>query len=317
MTRSCKLFLGGLTKATTTELLYDTFAPYGQVVDAVVMERNGAPRGFGFVTFAEEKSAELVLANQVLVDGRAVDIKRAVPEEEMEHVPTKVFVGGLPQKVDRQILKQHFQRYGDVRDCVVMMDRSTGRSRGFGFVRFSAPEAVEAVLSAPQVLEGQVVDCKRAQPAEQLPPPKNPRSRQAETEQPDLTQWLQLLQQSSAFNHWPAFDWGYGAYDAGLAYDASAFDPTYFDPSLFDPSAFEQPEPELPLLPLPELKAESTPLGDVSNKYLGNSKGKREQPLGDLSNLLAAAGEKRGFSSALKAAMKEEASSVASLAFGH
>ena len=45
-----KLFLGGLTKTTTTDMLFEAFGQFGQVVDAVVMERNGHPRGFGFVT---------------------------------------------------------------------------------------------------------------------------------------------------------------------------------------------------------------------------------------------------------------------------
>lgn len=169
-----KLFLGGLTKTTTTEHLFEIFGEFGTVVDAVVMERNGNPRGFGFVTFKDRSSLDAVLLNGVAIDGREIDIKRAVPEEEMAAAPSKVFVGGLSQKVDKNALKAHFEQYGEVRDAVVMIDRSTGRSRGFGFVRFSAPEAVNAVLQTPQQIAGQYVDVKRAEPADSLPPAKKP-----------------------------------------------------------------------------------------------------------------------------------------------
>merc|ERR1719453_2265482 len=61
-----------------------------------------------------------------------------------------------------------------------MIDRQTGRSRGFGFVRFATSEGVEAALQTPHLLDGQCIDVKRAQPAENLPPPKftYPRTRQ-------------------------------------------------------------------------------------------------------------------------------------------
>ena len=53
-----------------------------------------------------------------------------------------------------------------------MIDRQTGRSRGFGFVRFATSEGVEAAMQTPHLLDGQWIDVKRAQPAENLPPPK-------------------------------------------------------------------------------------------------------------------------------------------------
>jgi RNA recognition motif-containing protein len=83
---------------------------------------------------------------------------------------SKVFVGGLPQTVDKQALQEHFEQFGEVRDAVVMVDRTTGRSRGFGFVRFNSPDAVERVIASPQELDGQTVDVKRAEPADTMPP---------------------------------------------------------------------------------------------------------------------------------------------------
>jgi len=64
-----------------------------------------------------------------------------------------------------------------VKDAVVMMDRATSRSRGFGFVRFATSEGVDAALATPHLLDGQWIDVKRAQPADSLPTPKYPRTR--------------------------------------------------------------------------------------------------------------------------------------------
>ena len=45
-------------------------------------------------------------------------------------------------------LLRYFSRFGEVIDCVVMKNADTGRSRGFGFVTFSNPSNVDAVLAS-------------------------------------------------------------------------------------------------------------------------------------------------------------------------
>jgi hypothetical protein len=47
---------------------------------------------------------------------------------------TKVFVGGLAWETPSVGLRQHFERYGDILEAVVIADRVTGRSKGYGFV---------------------------------------------------------------------------------------------------------------------------------------------------------------------------------------
>lgn len=48
----------------------------------------------------------------------------------------KVFVGGLPPSVTEQDFRTYFAEFGRITDAVVMIDRDTQRSRGFGFVSF-------------------------------------------------------------------------------------------------------------------------------------------------------------------------------------
>lgn len=168
----CKLFVGGISSQTSTEALHQHFSKYGRLIDAVVMSKNGRARGFGFVTFHSTAPAVHALAEPQWLDGRLVDVKRAVPgERHQERSSNKIFVGGLPQDVTTEMLKDYFSGFGSVADAVVMVDRRTNRSRGFGFVRFSngssGSSAAQAVLLnfANHRMQGKWVEVKPATPA--------------------------------------------------------------------------------------------------------------------------------------------------------
>ncbi|GAA94320.1 uncharacterized protein L969DRAFT_96542 [Mixia osmundae IAM 14324] len=60
----------------------------------------------------------------------------------------KLFVGGLAWATTDDSLFSAFSQYGEVTDCIVMKDRETGRSRGFGFVTMSDPAAAEQAIEA-------------------------------------------------------------------------------------------------------------------------------------------------------------------------
>ncbi|HEY0714439.1 MAG TPA: RNA-binding protein [Polyangia bacterium] len=60
--------------------------------------------------------------------------------------PTKLFVGGLSWDTTSDDLRTAFARFGAISDAAVVLDRATGRSRGFGFVTVEqATDALEAV----------------------------------------------------------------------------------------------------------------------------------------------------------------------------
>lgn len=86
----------------------------------------------------------------------------------------KIFVGGLPAHTTSESMHLHFSQFGHC-DAVVMMDRSTGRSRGFGFCTFGTMESLDAALAVPQVIDGKVADVKPCLPKEQAPPGLQPR----------------------------------------------------------------------------------------------------------------------------------------------
>jgi cold-inducible RNA-binding protein len=60
----------------------------------------------------------------------------------------RLFIGGLPWAVDDQKLRDHFEPFGQILSAEVIRDRETQRSRGFGFVEFSDPDAAKAAALA-------------------------------------------------------------------------------------------------------------------------------------------------------------------------
>lgn len=167
-----KLFVGGIAWETREESFRKYFSRFGEITDCVIMmdKVSGRPRGFGFVTFADPEAANKVLEEEHVIDGRTVEVKRTVPREDMQvkgaPKTKKIFVGGLPVSLTEDELKEYFSSYGHVLEHQIMLDRESGRSRGFGFVTFDSENAVEKVLSNGRMHEihGKQVEIKRAEP---------------------------------------------------------------------------------------------------------------------------------------------------------
>jgi RNA recognition motif-containing protein len=59
---------------------------------------------------------------------------------------TNLYVGNLPFQITEEELQQAFARFGDVASAKIIMDRETGRSRGFGFVTMPNRDQAEAAI---------------------------------------------------------------------------------------------------------------------------------------------------------------------------
>ena len=59
----------------------------------------------------------------------------------------KLFVGGLSWGTNDDGLRQAFERFGELTEVKVVLDRDTGRSRGFGFVTFAEPDDADKAVA--------------------------------------------------------------------------------------------------------------------------------------------------------------------------
>ena len=84
----------------------------------------------------------------------------------------KLYVGNLPYSVGDSDLEQAFGQFGAVSSAKVMMDRETGRSKGFGFVEMGSDPEAQAAISGMngQSLGGRSVVVNEARPMESRPP---------------------------------------------------------------------------------------------------------------------------------------------------
>ncbi|KAF4216007.1 hypothetical protein CNMCM8980_005823 [Aspergillus fumigatiaffinis] len=173
-----KMFIGGLNWETTDQSLKDYFSQFGEVQECTVMRDSatGRSRGFGFLTFKDPKTVNTVMVKEHYLDGKIIDPKRAIPRDEQEKT-SKIFVGGVSQEATEQEFKEFFTQFGRVIDATLMIDKDTGRPRGFGFVTFDSEAAVEAALSRPLAICGKPIEVKKAQPRGNLRDEEDRRNR--------------------------------------------------------------------------------------------------------------------------------------------
>jgi RNA recognition motif-containing protein len=81
----------------------------------------------------------------------------------------RLFVGGLPWATTQESLQQHFSQAGTVESAVVITDRMTGRSKGFGFVEMSTEEEAQKAVEMfdGKELEGRQIAVSMAKPREE------------------------------------------------------------------------------------------------------------------------------------------------------
>lgn len=79
---------------------------------------------------------------------------------------SNLFVGGISFRTTEDTLRQAFEQAGEVVSAKIIMDKMTGRSRGFGFVEMASPDAAQAAIGMwdGKELDGRRIAVKTAQP---------------------------------------------------------------------------------------------------------------------------------------------------------
>jgi RNA recognition motif-containing protein len=83
----------------------------------------------------------------------------------------KLFVGNLPWAINNDSLRDLFASVGEVVEAMVITDRMSGRSKGFGFVTFATEEAAQAAIAQlnEKEVEGRKIIVNVARPKEERP----------------------------------------------------------------------------------------------------------------------------------------------------
>ena len=86
--QSHKFFIGGIPTTTSYNELYNHFNQYGEILDQVIIKdkQTRKPRGFGFVTFNDERTFNIVLNNIHVINGKEIELKPAFSREQNKSV---------------------------------------------------------------------------------------------------------------------------------------------------------------------------------------------------------------------------------------
>lgn len=85
----------------------------------------------------------------------------------------KLFVGGINRNTTDESFRNYFAKFGTIQDCVLMRDKATMASRGFGFITYADPMSLNEVLKErPHTLDNKVIDAKPCTPKHMQPAKK-------------------------------------------------------------------------------------------------------------------------------------------------
>lgn len=107
--------------------------------------------GNGAINFLQGQQQQHLILNQQ----QHIQVVPSPQQSTKDTTFTKVFVGGLPYHTTDETLKLFFQKFGNIEEAVVITDRSTGKSRGYGFVTMETKESADsAILDPNPVIDG-------------------------------------------------------------------------------------------------------------------------------------------------------------------
>ena len=78
---------------------------------------------------------------------------------QQNHRPMKIFVGGFTVDTTEQTLFEHFCPYGPIHDVIIIRNKATNVSKGYGFISTVDPETYSAIIHSHQELGGRKLDC--------------------------------------------------------------------------------------------------------------------------------------------------------------
>lgn len=174
---SSQLFVGGLAPDVTEKHMREFFSNFGSLIECRIMKyEDQNSRGFGFITFDDEDSADQVLnLESIFLRGKKIECKLAMSKKKAKVNSSKeglkkIFIRGLSPKTTESTITDFFnQHFGEVANTRIIYEHGTSVSRGFAFVKFVEQSAADRVILAnPLVIEGQTIHCELALSKEEI-----------------------------------------------------------------------------------------------------------------------------------------------------
>ncbi|KAK6936916.1 RNA recognition motif domain [Dillenia turbinata] len=171
-----KIFVYGLGWDTTSETLTQVFGKYGEIEDcrAVIDKISGKSKGYGFILFRHRAGARKALKQpqkkignrmtmcQLASTGPAPTQTPAAPSVS-EFTQRKIFVSNVSAEIDPQKLLKFFEKFGEIEEGPLGLDKATGKPKGFALFVYKSIESAKKALDEPhKEFEGHTLHCQKA-----------------------------------------------------------------------------------------------------------------------------------------------------------
>lgn len=167
-----KLYVAKLKPETSKETVRGFFANYGDVTEVnIVSDNEGMPRGFAFVTMADQEVVDTILEDRPhSIDGQTVFLRRAIPKDDPNPLAQtktkKLFIGGLNEEATEQDIKEVlaiFTRHPP-EQIKLMRDRNTNKFKGYAFAIFHNEDIVDKLFIVRNcTIKNKKVELKKAE----------------------------------------------------------------------------------------------------------------------------------------------------------
>ena len=142
------IFVKNLDKSIGDKEFYSKFSSFGTIVSSKVeCDFHGESKGFGFVQFESQESAERAIheVNGTMFEEKKLSVGKFESCKKHPKKFTCIPVSNLEEDVTMEQLTDVFKEFGQI-SCVDVKTNSQGRCKGFGFVTYVTPEAASKAV---------------------------------------------------------------------------------------------------------------------------------------------------------------------------
>ncbi|KAK1651153.1 hypothetical protein QYE76_068958 [Lolium multiflorum] len=148
------VFIKNFSDHIDNVILQELFSKFGEILSCkVARNEDGTSRGYGFVQFAAQESADIAIENlnNSYFEGKQLHVAHFVKKSERsannDDKYTNLYMKNLDDDMTEELIKLKFSQFGPI-ISVKIMKRDDGTSKGFGFVSFKNPESAKKAKEA-------------------------------------------------------------------------------------------------------------------------------------------------------------------------